>query len=381
MKQVIFLFILISALNSNASSWVQKADFGGIGRHRAAGLSIANKGYIGLGHMNGSGVDISYKDWWEYDPASNSWTQKADFPTKTHGAVTFTVGNIGYIGGGSGLNGEFYGYNPQTNTWSPTAICPIYPTDVQGFSANNKGYAYNATTLVEYNPITDSWATKAAPPTPLNTWCSAFSNGSSGFIKSGNKLYEYKSALNTWLIRAQFPGLMTNGSCAFSINGKGYFACGFVGSLSNVTDEVWEFNPATNLWTQFDEFIGSTRRFTVAFSMFNKGYVGTGTNGVNFNDFWEFDPAFNYLDIENINKSLEACKLFPNPVQAELNFTQLPIHLIEKADVIVVDALGRTVFASKLNHKINCSEINPGCYNLQIRYSNQIVKQEKFIKL
>lgn len=381
MKKVILLFSLILAFNSSASSWVQKADFGAIGRHRGTGLSIVNKGYIGLGHMNGSGVDISYKDWWEFDPASNSWTQKADFPTKTHGAVAFTVGNIGYVGGGSALNGEFYGFDPISNTWSPTALCPIYPSDIQCFSTNDRGYVYNATTLVEFNPITNSWATKAAPPIPFNTWCSAFSNGSSGFVKSGNKLYEYKATINTWLIRAQFPGLMTNGSSAFSINGKGYFACGFVGGLSNVTDEVWEFNPATNTWTQFDEFLGSTRRFQVAFSIFNKGYMGTGTNGINFNDFWEFDPSFNYLSTESISKSFEACNIYPNPVHSELNFSNLPDNLLEKSDVVLYDALGKEVMTSKLSNKISCSFIDPGYYTLSIRYSNKLIKQVKLIKL
>ena len=381
MKQVFLLFFVILAFDSNASSWVQKADFGAIGRHRGAGLSIANKGYIGLGHMNGSGVDISYKDWWEYDPASNSWTQKADFPTKTHGPITFTIGNIGYVGGGSGLNGEFYGFDPISNTWTPTALCPIYPTDIQAFSANNKGYVYNATTLVEYNPITNSWTTKVAPPIAFNTWCSAFSNGSSGFVKSGNKLYEYKAALNTWLIRAQFPGSMTNGSSAFTINGKGYFACGYVGGLSNVTDEVWEFNPATNTWIQFDEFLGSTRRFQVAFSIFNKGYVGTGTNGINFNDFWEFDPSFNFLSVESLSKSFDACNIYPNPVQSELNFSNVPDNLLEKSDIVIYDAFGKEVITAKLSNKISCSSLDPGYYTLTIRYSNQFVKQAKFIKL
>ena len=40
----------------------------------AVGFSIGSKGYIGTGY-NGS----LYKDFWEYDPATNAWTQKADF--------------------------------------------------------------------------------------------------------------------------------------------------------------------------------------------------------------------------------------------------------------------------------------------------------------
>ena len=80
LRQILFFLFLIEVLYLNANPWVQKADFGGPGRHRATGISIANKGYMGLGHVNGTGIDINYKDWWQFDPASNSWTQKANFP-------------------------------------------------------------------------------------------------------------------------------------------------------------------------------------------------------------------------------------------------------------------------------------------------------------
>ncbi len=82
MKLKLHLFALFVLMNlvSWAQPWFQKASFGGVGRHRSVGIAIGNKGYIGTGHVNGTGVDISYKDWWQYDPASDSWTQKADFP-------------------------------------------------------------------------------------------------------------------------------------------------------------------------------------------------------------------------------------------------------------------------------------------------------------
>ena len=45
---------------SQAQYWIQKSSFGGVGRPRAVGCATENKGYLGLGHVNGSGVDISY---------------------------------------------------------------------------------------------------------------------------------------------------------------------------------------------------------------------------------------------------------------------------------------------------------------------------------
>ena len=42
-----------------------------------------------------------YKDFWEYDPTANTWTQKADFGgTARKNAVGFSIGTKGYIGTG-----------------------------------------------------------------------------------------------------------------------------------------------------------------------------------------------------------------------------------------------------------------------------------------
>ena len=41
------------------------------------------------------------KDFWEYDPIANTWTQKADFGgTARAVAVGFSIGSKGYIGTG-----------------------------------------------------------------------------------------------------------------------------------------------------------------------------------------------------------------------------------------------------------------------------------------
>ena len=64
-----------------------------------------------------SAISIGYtKDFWEYDPSTNTWTQKLDFGgTARHGAVGFAIGNKGYIGTGyNGTSGtkDFWEYNP-----------------------------------------------------------------------------------------------------------------------------------------------------------------------------------------------------------------------------------------------------------------------------
>ena len=91
--------------NPANDAWIQKANFGGTPRNRAVGFSIATKGYIGTGFDNGSPLPYT-KDFWEYNPSTDVWTQKTDIPgTERQGAVGFSVGGKGYIGTGGTGNG------------------------------------------------------------------------------------------------------------------------------------------------------------------------------------------------------------------------------------------------------------------------------------
>ena len=82
--------------------WEQKASFGGWGRHRAVAVGIGNKVYAGMGHLNGDGSDEWYPEWWEFDPASNCWTQKADYIGNNGNGdqdlTAIAIDGIGYVG-------------------------------------------------------------------------------------------------------------------------------------------------------------------------------------------------------------------------------------------------------------------------------------------
>ncbi len=387
MKKLLF-FLVFSAISQliYAGSWNQKSSLGGVGRHRSCGLSIANKGYIGTGHVNGTGVDISYKDWWEFDPASNSWTQKADFPAFTHGAVTFSTDTKGYVGGGSGLGGEFYAYDPTTNLWTGIPLCPLLVSDSQGFGVQNKGYVYLSNQLAEFDPALNSWSMKPNAPISFGTWSCSFGNNSSGFIKSGGLFYEFKPSQNIWVQRASFPGVMSNGSSAFSIYDKGYVTCGYVGGLSTVTDEVWEFNPGNNVWTRVQDFPGTKRRFPVAFAIHNVGYFGTGTNGINFNDFWEYDPLKAASGLDELAMNSVEMTLYPNPALNNLSIELNGISedIFEELSVKIFSSDGREVYADKvvgLITQVNRTELPKGIYFVTLNHQGKKIESKKLILL
>jgi len=183
-KLVIIAVLAASAGVANAQAWIQRTSFPGDGRHRASGFAIGNRGYLGLGHVNGNSASINYKDWWEYDPASDSWSQKADYPTVNYGAIAFATSTRGYIGGGAFLNSEFYEFNPQTNTWTAIQNCPVTPGDQGSFAVNNKGYVLFGSALYEYNHATNSWSAKQSAHITPGTWAVCLWEGAGGFWKS-----------------------------------------------------------------------------------------------------------------------------------------------------------------------------------------------------
>jgi N-acetylneuraminic acid mutarotase len=375
MKQFVLTSALLLAFATSAQGWLPRADFGGIGRHRGTGMSIGNKGYAGLGHMNGTGVNIVYQDWWEYDPAANSWTQKANYPAPMYGAMAWGNSTKGYVGGGTAFSIQYYAFDPDANTWSPIANCPLDATDQTCFSINEKGYIITGNQIAEYDPATDSWSLKANLPSSLGAWQSSFVIGSSAYVKSGFQLFEFKPAQNTWIARAGFPGLATGGSSACTLNGKGYIITGYSGPLSNVTKQVWEYNPATNTWLQMEDFPGAARRFSVGFTVNDRAYFGLGTNGINFNDFWAFDRFAGINESEQL-----AFDVFPNPATDRITISK---RVEETLNFQLVDQLGRIVnqgIVSDMHTTISLDGLEQGTYQLVVRNENGSQNQRTIVK-
>ena len=146
--------------------WTKKADFGGDARVGAVGFSIGTKGYIGTG----GDFTSSFKDFWEWDQATDVWTKKADFGgMERTGAVGFSIGNKGYIGTGYNyhdqttyLYQDFWEWDQATNVWTQKAdFAGGARTSAIGVSIGNKAYigtgaggnsTYAFQDLWEYNP-------------------------------------------------------------------------------------------------------------------------------------------------------------------------------------------------------------------------------------
>lgn len=105
------------------NNWIQKASIpDNLGRDFAIAATINGKGYVGLG--NDVDQTINRQSFWEYDPATDVWTQKADFPaTFTTDAASFVMDSTLYVTGGVdltpvSLSNQVYRYDPSTDSWS-----------------------------------------------------------------------------------------------------------------------------------------------------------------------------------------------------------------------------------------------------------------------
>lgn len=112
-----------------AKKWTRKADFPGTPRDGGIAISINGKLYFGTGNEYTKarpGYATTLKDWWEYDPATDKWAQKADMPETAYDLGGFNANGKAVVGmgltfGGTNNREGWWEYNPQTNTWRTLA--------------------------------------------------------------------------------------------------------------------------------------------------------------------------------------------------------------------------------------------------------------------
>jgi len=303
--------------------WVKKADFGSFGRHRGAGMAIGNKVYAGTGHLNGTGFDTWYPDWWEYDAGTNAWTQKADYPGNNGNGdqdiVALSFGNVGYAGLGQLDNSSFYKFDPVINVWTQVSSPPAASfNNTFPFRIGDYGYfpALFSNSFYRYDPANDLWTLMNPLPFTTNYGIPTMAMNGKGYIKNAVNFYEYDVTTDSWTSKAPFPGLYPNRPAMVDQNGYGFVIGGSYGSTWIWGDEVWRYDPTNDSWFQMEDFAGTTRRWAVLVNLHDHVYYGLGTNGTNFNDWWEFSST---ADLDDVT-AMEV-KVYPNPATEFVEFT------------------------------------------------------------
>ncbi len=394
------LFTLLSCAIFAASDWNQKASLPADARHRAVGCSVGAKCYLGTGHFNANAL-VEYDDWWEFDPATNSWTQKANVPGgHRYGALCFATPTNAYVGLGKtsvSFLSDFYKYNPNTNTWTPIAqflglgrsvgTCVYIPTTLKAYMGLGTTINGASKDWYEYNSITDIWTAKADFPPGKRETAAGFEADDRAFVCSGrdsidveqNDLWRYNPNNNTWMQKASLPGPKRHEASAFGLRDDGFVLLGLDTSYTDLHD-VWKYKEGSDTWEQKPDFDGTARRYMVAFtnSSDTKGYAGTGTNGINFNDFWEY--AEEELSVgENKNKAVVS--IYPNPTSDFANFTIVGGNNNSKV-ISLYDATGRIVKSNSFTSNkvsVNVADVASGIYYYSIIENKKQVSTGKLI--
>ena len=255
-----------------------------ISRGGMVSFTIANKAYYGLGthYDEDSGNDVIHRDFWEYDPIDNAWTRKADFPgNNLFDATSFSIEGRGYVGTGIHLNflerkpgydrkntlsltREFWEYNPTTDQWTQKADFPgARRYGATSFAINGKGYilagdstlyapvptSTYAVGMYEYDPNTNQWTQKAEIPEPqyYNGRATSCVINSIAYINFFRDMWfqVYDPSSNSWIVLEdavfQDSELNMNSLRVFGFNEKVYAV--YSEMYRDVT-QLWEFTPS-----------------------------------------------------------------------------------------------------------------------------------------
>ncbi|MFN8134481.1 MAG: T9SS type A sorting domain-containing protein [Bacteroidales bacterium] len=350
----------------NTDTWSQKANFSGTARVFASGFSIGNKGYVGCGDDNNTANLHGSKDFWQYDPALNQWNKKSDFGgVPRRGAVGFSIGNKGYLGAG--------------RIDEPKQGAPAYDFKFKDFW--------------EYDPVADKWTQKEDIGGTLGkviAFPAGFAIGNKGYVGTGHDLTSYikdfwefdptyvdpgtNENTGKWYRKADFPGTARYGAVGMGIGEFGYIGTGMIpGGLAN---DLWEYDPQTDSWTRRADFGGTKRYLAAAFSIGNTGYIGTGQidanvyPGINTKDFWQYTPAVILSISEKPGKLTEEdfsiqqnngqiCITSNVPYDAEIDLRNLMGQVIQQEQC-----------AGNNTIKFSTNSVQHGIYIIDINYAH-----------
>jgi hypothetical protein len=246
----------------------------GLDRGSACSFAINDKGYICLGQGE---TNPFFGDLWEYDPITDTWTQKANFiGSPRRQAVAFVIDDYAYVGTGidaNGLQKDMYRYNPQSNVW--TQLNDFGGTarkEAAGFSMGDQGY---------------------------------IGTGDDGVMR--NDFWQYEPTTDTWTEKTAFPGTPRKGSV-----GWGQFPSAFVALGEDINfdykKDVWEYNYYSDSWIQRADYPGPGRSNAIVFILNNFAFVGTGFNGSFQDDMYAYLPIANVDETPNVS-----ILVHPNP--------------------------------------------------------------------
>lgn len=380
-------------------AWIEREPMA-IDRIGATGFAIGNKGFVGMGRD----VSLVYlKDFWEYYPDHDVWTQKSNYPgAGSYANSSAVIGNFAYVGlgyNGTASQTDWWRYDPATDTWTSKASYPGLPrygastfvigSKIYVIAGSPGGVPYYQDAYV-YDTVTDSWAAIAPFAGGLRNHTNACSFNGKGYAGMGTSdlttcnidLWEYDPVTDAWTQKTSMPGIGRTHGSHFLIGSKFYICAGlYIPTMTYLTD-LWEYDILTDSWAARLTFPGYPRHFSVGFSVDGFGYLTTGgTSTAVYNDIWQYTP-FTIGISDNPSRELNI-SFQTDPVAGSV--TILSNKALTVASINIYNLQGQLVLTRNgicgNEAVISYNNITKGIYLLQVTDEGRVIAREKVLFL
>ena len=209
-----------------------------------------------------------------YDPGTDTWTTKSEMLTARQGLSTSVVNGKIYAIGGGAASSASYGsvetystveeYDPAIDTWATRSPMPT----ARGFHSANlvDGNIYiiggsqashpgrnHVLTVEMYDPATDTWSQKGDMPRGIGAGFSSVVDGKIyvlGGYGGSQRVDEYDPVADTWTQKSDMP-TARHALSTSALDGKIYAIGGYVPGVGGYPGVaiVEVYDPAKDTWT------------------------------------------------------------------------------------------------------------------------------------
>ena len=223
-----------------------------------------------------------------YDPAKDAWRDVADFPSPFNHPAAGVIKDKIYVGGfyaGTSLTGPATGrtfvYDPAGDSWTERAALPsgteraggcvaVVDQDMYVFGGGNSGEATNFASV--YHSASDTWETLPNLP-ETREHCGAFLSGGKLYIASGRthdipefrrSTLEFDPVAKTYTTKTPIP--TPRGGAAAAVLGGRLFLFGGEGANNTlgVFDQIQAYDAVSDSWETFPPMLIARHGFGAA---------------------------------------------------------------------------------------------------------------------
>ena len=214
-------------------------------------LPISIDRAIGAATVNGKIYVMSLSFNYEYDPTTDTWTEKASMPTPRANFAIAVFQNKIYVIGAHGYSCANEVYDPATDTWETKTPMPTNRTYLSASVVGGKIHLFSREGHDVYDVASDSWTAGREIPHQVS-WPKPAVMDDKIYIISYNLTQIYDPKSDAWSLGAVSPVAVSNpGVCATTgvMALKRIYVFGGDVSFVNKTNVTQVYDPEDDTWT------------------------------------------------------------------------------------------------------------------------------------